>query len=201
MARETDGQDFQNLEVLTKALQAGDERAFTWLFNRYYQDLFAYACRLMREEAVAADMVQTTFCKLFENRATLEVHASIQAYLYKSVYNHCVNEIKRRRMEVSYMDEELADFYFKEILQTPEAEIVLRNEEIRRAVEEAVGHLPERCREIFVLSKMQEMSNKEIAEQLGISVKTVEAQMTKALSYLRKELEWLLCCLIFFSSF
>lgn len=201
MPKETDTQEFQHREVLAQALQAGNERAFTWLFNRYYQDLFAYACRLVREDKIAADMVQDTFCNLFKNRAALEVHTSIQAYLYKSVYNHCVNEIKRHSLEVSYMDEELADFYFKEILQTPEAEIVLRSEEIRLALQDAIGHLPERCREIFVLSKMQEMSNKEIAEQLGISLKTVEAQMTKALSCLRKELEWLLCYLIFFSSF
>lgn len=200
MAEDSGKCDFQDGEALRAALQAGDERAFTWLFNRYYQDLFTYACRIMREEEIAADMVQDTFCKLFAQRESLEVHTSMQAYLYKAVYNHCVNEIKRRRMEVSYMDQELADFYFKEILQTPEAEMVLRNEEIRRAVQEAINGLPERCREIFVLSKMQELSNKEIAEQLGISVKTVENQMTKALSYLRKELEWLLCWLVFFSS-
>lgn len=200
MAEDSGKRDFQDGEALRAALQAGDERAFTWLFNRYYQDLFAYACRIMREEEIAADMVQDTFYKLFAKRESLEVHTSMQAYLYKSVYNHCVNEIKRRRLEVSYMDKELADFYFKEILQTPEAEMVLRNEEIRRAVQEAIDGLPERCREIFVLSKMQELSNKEIAEQLGISEKTVENQMTKALSYLRKELEWLLCWLVFFSS-
>lgn len=200
MAEDSGKRDFQDGEALRAALQAGDERAFTWLFNRYYQDLFAYACRIMREEEIAADMVQDTFYKLFAKRESLEVHTSMQAYLYKSVYNHCVNEIKRRRLEVSYMDQELADFYFKEILQTPEAEMVLRNEEIRRAVQEAISGLPERCREIFVLSKMQELSNKEIAERLGISEKTVENQMTKALSYLRKELEWLLCWLVFFSS-
>ncbi len=200
MTEESGKLDFQDGEALRAALQAGDERAFTWLFNRYYQDLFAYACRIMREEEIAADMVQDTFYKLFAKRESLEVHSSLQAYLYKSVYNHCVNEIKRRRMEVSCMDKELADFYFQEILQTPEAEMVLRNEEIRWAVQEAVNGLPERCREIFVLSKMRELSNREIAEKLGISEKTVENQMTKALSCLRKELEWLLCWLIFFSS-
>ena len=66
-------------------------------------------------------------------------------------------------------------------------------EDINNALREAIDKLPERCREVFVLSKMEELSNKEIAERLNISVKTVEVQMTKALSRLRGELEWLLC--------
>lgn len=77
---------------------------------------------------------------------------------------------------------------------------MLLGEDISNALREAIDKLPERCREVFMLSKMEELSNKEIAERLGISVKTVEVQMTKALSRLRKELEWLLS-LIFFVNF
>ena len=79
MTEESGKLDFQDGEALRAALQAGDERAFTWLFNRYYQDLFAYACRIMREEEIAADMVQDTFYKLFAKRESLEVHSSLQA--------------------------------------------------------------------------------------------------------------------------
>ena len=77
---------------------------------------------------------------------------------------------------------------------------MLLGEDISNALREAIDKLPERCREVFMLSKMEELSNKEIAERLGISVKTVEVQMTKELSRLRKELEWLLS-LIFFVNF
>lgn len=103
-------------------------------------------------------------------------------------------------MVSNYADRELLDFYFSEIVQTPEAELVLLGEDINNTLREAIDKLPERCREVFMLSKMEELSNKEIAERLGISVKTVEVQMTKALSRLRKELEWLLS-LIFFINF
>ena len=85
-------------------------------------------------------------------------------------------------------------------MQAPEAELTLQNEDIRKALEEAISKLPERCREVFVLSKVEELSNKEIAEKLNISVKTVEVQTTKALSRLREELEWVLC-IIFFVNF
>ena len=100
----------------------------------------------------------------------------------------------------NYVDREMLNFYFSEIIQTPEAELALLDEDINNALQEAIDKLPERCREIFVLSKMDEMSNKEIAEYLSISVKTVEIQMTKALSRLRMELEWLLC-VIFITNF
>ena len=94
----------------------------------------------------------------------------------------------------------MLDFYFEEVVQRPEVEVELLEQDIRKVLEEAVERLPERCREVFVLSKMEELSNKEIAEKLNVSVKTVEAQMTKALSRLRKDLEWLLC-VIFVTNF
>ena len=111
-----------------------------------------------------------------------------------------MNAIKHRKVEHNYIDRELLNLYFTEIVQTPEAELELLGEDIRLALKEAVGKLPERCREVFIMSKIEELSNKEIAEKLDISVKTVEAQMTKALTRLRVELEWLLC-IIFISKF
>ena len=189
---------FDNHEVLLEALQKGEEKAFVYLFDRYYEGLLNYAGRIVRETELAHDLVQETFCKLYEDH--LNIHLSVKSYLYKSVYNSCLNEIKYQKVVNNYADRELLDFYFSEIVQTPEAELALQNEDIRKALEEAINKLPERCREVFVLSKVEELSNKEIAEKLNISVKTVEVQMTKALSRLRKELEWLLS-LIFFVNF
>ena len=159
-----------------------------------------YAGRIVGETELANDLVQETFCKLYEGHADLNIHLSIKSYLYKSVYNSCLNELKHRKEVNNYVDREMLNFYFSEIIQTPEAELALLDEDINNALQEAIDKLPERCREIFVLSKMDEMSNKEIAEYLSISVKTVEIQMTKALSRLRMELEWLLC-VIFITNF
>ena len=191
---------FDNHDVLLEALRKGEEKAFEYLFDRYYEGLLNYAGRIVRETELAHDLVQETFCKLYEDHARLNIHLSIKSYLYKSVYNSCLNEIKHQKVVSNYADRELLDFYFSEIVQTPEAELALLGEDINNALREAIDKLPERCREVFMLSKMEELSNKEIAERLGISVKTVEVQMTKALSRLRKELEWLLS-LIFFVNF
>ena len=191
---------FDDHEVLLETLRKGEEKAFVYLFDKYYEGLLNYAGRIVRETELAHDLVQETFCKLYEEHVNLDIHLSIKSYLYRSVYNRCLNEIKHQKVVSNYADRELLDFYFSEIVQTPEAELALLGEDINNALREAIGKLPERCREVFVLSKMEELSNKEIAERLGISVKTVEVQMTKALSRLRKELEWLLS-LIFFVNF
>lgn len=183
---------FQDQAVLLEALRRGEEKAFVYLFNRYYERLFGYASRIVKETELAHDLVQESFCKLFENHEKLDIHISIQAYLYKSVYNSCLNAIKHRQIIFNYMDRGLTDFYLTEVVQPPEAEITLHREDIKIALWKEVNKLPERCREVFVLSKVEELTNKEIADKLDISVKTVEVQMTKALSRLRKKLEWLL---------
>lgn len=192
--------DFQDGEVLIASLQKGEEEAFVYIFEAYYGRLLNYSGRIIRDEELAHDLVQEAYCRLFEVRQTLDTRLSIQAYLYKSVYNNCMNAIKHRKIEHNYIDQELLDFYFTEIVQTPEAELKLLDEDMRLALQEAIEKLPARCREVFILKKIEDLSNKEIAERLGISVKTVEAQMTKALAKLREELEWLLC-FIFIANF
>ena len=121
----------------------------------------------------------------------------LRPYLYKVVYNSCLDAIKHRKVESNYINQELLDFYFSKVVETPEAELLLVEEDLIGAIQEAVERLPERCREIFELSKMEGLSNKQVAEKLDISVKTVENQMTIAFSRLRKELEWLLCIIFF----
>ena len=192
--------DFQDSDRLVKSLRSGEERAFVYLFDNYYDGLVNYAGRIVREAELANDLVQSTFCKLYEERKGLDVRLSIKSYLYKSVYNSCLNAIKHQKVVRNYIDREMLDFYFEEVVQRPEVEVELLEQDLRKALDEAVDRLPERCREVFVLSKMEELSNKEIADRLNISVKTVEAQMTKALSRLRKDLEWLLC-VIFITNF
>lgn len=197
----TDRLNFENPDFLVDALLRGEERAFAYLFETYYEGLFGYASRLLQHTESAHDIVSDTFVKLFENHKKLKIHTSLKPYLYKAVYNSCINEIKHRKRVDEYANTHLSDFYFNEILQTPEAELALWEEDMNTAIQSAIDKLPERCREVFSLSKQEQLSNKEIALKLNISVKTVEGQITKSLSRLKKELEWLFfyICILFSS--
>ena len=185
---------------LIEDIREGKENAFAHVFKLYYGALLNYAGRILRDTELANDLVQETFCRFYENRQKLNVSISLKSYLYKSVYNACLDVIKHRKVEAEYLNRELLDFYFSKVIQTPEAELALQNEELREAVQEAIDKLPERCREIFVLSKVEGLSNKQIAEQLDISIKTVETQMTTAFAKLRKELGWLVCLIFILNS-
>lgn len=179
-------------EQLLTSLREGKEDSYAYVFRTYYAALFNYAGRIIRDEAQAHDIVQETFCHLYENRQTITIHFSLKSYLYKSVYNYCMDLIRHQKVVEGYINAEMLDVYFSKVIQLPEAELALMDKDLSEAIQDAVNRLPERCREIFRLSKFEGLSNKQIAELLDISVKTVEAQMTTAFTRLRKDLEWLL---------
>ena len=189
-----------NGKHLTAGLRRGKEEAFAYVFRMYYSPLLNYAGRILKDVEAANDVVQECFCRLYELRRELRKELQVRPYLYKSVYNACMDAIKHQKVESNYINQELLDFYFSKVVETPEAEQALLDEDLKGAIQDAINKLPERCREIFVLSKVDGLSNKQIAEQLNISMKTVEAQMTTAFVRLRKELGWLLC-FIFIQNF
>ena len=189
-----------NGKHLTAGLRRGKEEAFAYVFRMYYSPLLNYAGRILKDVEAANDVVQECFCRLYERRRELRKELQVRPYLYKSVYNACMAAIKHQKVESNYINQELLDFYFSKVVETPEAEQALLDEDLKGAIQDAINKLPERCREIFVLSKVDGLSNKQIAEQLNISMKTVEAQMTTAFVRLRKELGWLLC-FIFIQNF
>lgn len=189
-----------NSEQLITELREGREKAFTQVFRMYYGPLLNYAGRILKDVELANDVVQECFCRLYERRKEIKRGFQVRPYLYRSVYNSCIDAIKHQKVENNYINQELLDFYFSKVVETPEAEQALLDEDLKGAIQDAINKLPERCREIFVLSKVDGLSNKQIAEQLNLSMKTVEAQMTTAFVRLRKELGWLLC-FIFIQNF
>lgn len=186
-----------NSERLIAELREGKGKAFAYVFRMYYSPLLNYAGRILKDSELANDVVQECFCKLYERRKDLKEELEVRPYLYKSVYNSCIDAIKHQKVKNNYINQELLDFYFSKVIETPEAERALLDEDLKGAIQDAIDKLPERCREIFVLSKVEGFSNKQISEQLNISIKTVEAQMTTAFVRLRKELGWLLCMILF----
>lgn len=138
----------------------------------------------------AEDLVQQTFVKLWEQRAAFDVQWSVKAYLYKMVHNRCLNRIRDARTREKYK------VYNAEKLEQVHEHQPGAASELSERIQQALTKLPPECRRIFELSRFDELKYREIADQLGISIKTVETQMGKALRLMRTELADYLITLI-----
>lgn len=169
------------------------EMTYKLLFRRYYANLLFYATRIVGEEE-AEDVVQDVFTELWRRQAIVEVGEQIQAFLYRAVYTRALNVLKHRDIQNSY-EAVLMDIHKRrvEFYQPDSNEVVKRIEdcELRRQLTEAINELPDKCKTVFKLSYLHDMKNKDIAEAMGISLRTVEAHMYKALKLLRDRLGYL----------
>ena len=167
-----------------EAVRFGDEAAYERLFRAYYPRLCGFAATLVTDREEAEEVVQTLFCRLWEQRDTLEVTTSVQAYLFRAVRNASLNHLKKVKIRDAYKSHNLTVMEQNHEFQPDHAV----HSELRLALEKAIAELPEQCRLIFKMSRFEELKYKEIAEKLGISPKTVENQMGKALKVLRLQM-------------
>jgi RNA polymerase sigma-70 factor, ECF subfamily len=166
-----------------EAIRNGDTTAFRRVFDAGYEDLCRYAYTILKDAAEAEDTVQSMFVKLWEKRGELEITQSVRSYLFRSVYNLCVNklehqQVRRRHQVTSQATLSLA-------VQPPEVFTNELDDRIRKIVDK----LPAQCRTIFIMSRYEELRYVEIAEKLNISVNTIQNQVCKALKILREELK------------
>jgi RNA polymerase sigma-70 factor, ECF subfamily len=172
---------------LLDRLRQGDRDAFDAVFRAHYPALVGVAERISGERAVAEELAQDVMLELWRRRESLAVSESLRAYLVRAARNRALNHLRHERMKVR-----TAPFAAGERVSQPDAPARVAEAEMDAAVRAAVDSLPERCREVFELSRGQGLRYAEIAGVLGISVKTVEAQMGKALRVLRERLApWL----------
>jgi RNA polymerase sigma-70 factor, ECF subfamily len=174
----------QTKSETTAILTVVTASAFETIFKTYYKGLYGYACTLIRNEPAAEGIVQQVFLKLWEKKEELSIDVSAKAYLYKSVYNHCLNYIKHQQVKSvheKYMAKQPVRF-------AENAEGSVLGKELQQHIQNALDDLPEQCGIIFRMSRFEELKYQEIALRLGLSVKTVEAQMGKALRILRTKL-------------
>ncbi|MCK0132140.1 RNA polymerase sigma-70 factor [Flavobacteriaceae bacterium F08102] len=183
-----------NDPTFLKAIKNGDEEAFTFLVREYNEKLFAYAMSLINDKAMAEDLVQNVFLKTFERRKQLKITKSLLNFLYKSIYNEFINQYRKNKalvaLEKRYVET------LDEIIDETDTE---STERLIGVMRKEIEKLPKKCKRIFLLSKEEGLTNIEIAEYLELSVKTVEAQIAKAFSRLRKKMnKRLLNILLFF---
>ncbi|NAS12298.1 RNA polymerase sigma-70 factor [Flavobacteriaceae bacterium R33] len=169
--------------TLISSLKRGDENSFIYLVDSYSQRLFGYALTLTNHHEMAQDIVQNVFLKTWEKRKKLRIESSLQNYLFKSVYNEFINQYKKKRSTMI-----LEQKYFKALEKTVALHDETSWEKIMTKIMEEIQKLPPRCQEVFLLSRKEGLTNLEISEYLDISIKTVEAQITKAFSILRENL-------------
>lgn len=180
-----------------KELAKGDITVFEMFFRTYYQPLCSYAYTFLRDKEESEEIVQSTFLSFWEKRDTLQIRTSVKSYLYAMVRNACLNVIKHNKVKQLHVVEETAL-----APQTQESVTEhVNSRELEGQIQRAIDKLPEQCRLVFKLSRFEELKYSEIAEQLGISVKTVENHMGKALKIMREELRDYLPLLIVLNFF
>ncbi|MEQ1747681.1 MAG: RNA polymerase sigma-70 factor [Saprospiraceae bacterium] len=170
-------------QTQTDALRHGDEAAFEAIFRQWYEPLCGYAARLMDGDLDGAeDLVQQVFVRLWEQRQRLNIAWSLKSYLYKTVHNAALNRLRAAKTHSKYLDFNAAQLEKEQTLPEYPAR------ELARRLQKALEKLPPQCRHVFELSRFEDLKYREIADQLGISIKTVETQMGKALRLLRVQL-------------
>jgi RNA polymerase sigma-70 factor (ECF subfamily) len=183
-----------NETVLINRLQMRDEAAFEQAFKENYKSLHAYAYTILRDEAIAEEMAQNVFYKLWDRSESLSISGSVRAYLFRAVHNESLNYLKHLKVRSEHQ------LYVSHRMNegTDNASKKIQLKELEEKLQKALNELPEQCRTIFQLSRFEELRYREIADTLNISVKTVENQMGKALKILRTKLVDFLPFLILF---
>jgi len=164
-------------------IRAGDEDAFEAFFRAWYPRLADYAFRMLDSRDAAEDVVQNLFVALWNRREGLPEGDKMAAYLHRAVRNRSLNQLRSRKTARRWLERVDPD-----PVAAPVAETVLEHEELTEVLRAALDTLSPRCREVFVLSRDQGLTYPAIADALGISVKTVETLMGRALKALRAEL-------------
>ncbi len=167
-----------------EAIRLDDRQAFEQLFRENYRPLTAYAFRFVRELPTAENIVQDVFLKLWQTRHELVITTSLLHYLFRSVRNHALNHLDKNKVRSEYLRMQLARTEEEEDFSAFYPEIGLLDK-----IETAILALPAKRQEIFRLAREEGLKYREIADQLNLSVKTVEAQMTLALKQLRDALK------------
>lgn len=172
--------NMDDLEAV-KALKSGDRKAFKYLFEKYYDRLVAYITTYCHNPSVSEDIVQQAFINLWDDKSKLNEGKSPKGYLYAIAHNRYIDTVKKEQKR-----EELLNQIWERALRDRIQEDTETMERRIRKMKEVIETLPPKCKEIIYMNKIQGIKYREIAEQKGISIKTVESQMRIAFTKIRE---------------
>lgn len=167
-----------------KSIKKGNVKSFEILFRAYYKPLLIYCRKIVGNNEDAHEIVQDIFLNIWEKRKEIEIKVKINSYLYKAVYNNSLQFLKRQKLETKYKKYK---FLQNNGFEKPNVEMMTT--ELNYKIGLILDSLPENCKNIFIMNRFNGMKYQEIADKLFISIKTVEANMTKALKCFRENLK------------
>ncbi|MBN1159372.1 MAG: RNA polymerase sigma-70 factor [Bacteroidales bacterium] len=173
--------NYKNKEI--SSLKSGDIAAYESLFRQYYAALVLFAVKYVSDIDIAREIVQDFFVRLYEKRLTISIDVSIKSYLYRSVYNSCINYLNQRNIHEKHVNNMRIE---NELDEDAEKEIMTLD--LQHKIYAIIEELPVKCRQIFKMNRFEGLKNEEIAQMLNLSKRTVETQISKALKILRKRL-------------
>ena len=176
-----DGQKFFTDQSLAESIRNSNQGVFELVFNYYYSGLVVYADQIIKNMAVSEDIVQSVFMKLWETREVIEIR-SFRSYFIQCVKNRCIDHIRNQQVK------QRIDIRIPETINLVMEEDLWTKNELNELLENSIEGLPPRCREIFKMSRFENLKIAEIADQLNISKRTVETQISNALKVLRVKL-------------
>ena len=174
---------FINDKEFISSLKKGDSKGYQFLVTSYHQKLCVYANSLTNDSDLAEDIVQNVFMSIWKNRNKLKDQFVVKSYLYKSVYNEFIDQYRKKKAVLT-----LEKKHIDALTYIVEEEDEKSLEKLISIVKKEIDKLPPKCKQTFLLSKEEGLTNLEISEYLNISIKSVEAHITKAFSVLRKSI-------------
>ncbi len=172
-------------KILVEKLKKSDKSAFSVIFTNYYSDFVRFSFRFTKNPDASEELVQDVFVKLWENRSNLLIQSSIKSYLLKSVQNRSIDWLRHTNIKHKYASSVLEN----PVLSDNETENFVLHSELESSLNTALGNIPVQYAEVFRMSRFEFLNHNEIAKKLGVSVRTVEVRISKALAYLRDELK------------
>jgi RNA polymerase sigma-70 factor, ECF subfamily len=187
MLTKVENRSKRRADVLFDQIKTGDQKALELLFSIYFPRLNDFARNVVNDDGISQDIVQEVFVKVWEKKAEIE-SLNIEGFLFRLVRNRCIDYIKHlkvvnNRLQKIHIASKYEELYRIDFVGNEP--YILIEQELKMKIERTIQDLPDRCREVFMLSRMNGLKNKEIAEKLDINIKNVERHLNRALQSFR----------------